>query len=251
VLFSKDTLQKLVRNFEHKNVGLVDSKMVNHNLKKDGISFQEKTYISGEVALKSAEGKLFGAMMGPFGGCFAMRNELFKEVPMNFLVDDFYLNMCVLEQRKSCINEPEAIVFEDVSNNLASEFKRKIRISAGNFQNLIRFFPLLFRFNGVSFSFFSHKVLRWFGPFFLLGLAFSQFQLLTLHPIYYYSALLSIVLAFCSFMDVVIFLPARKNLPVIRYFTHFFAMNLALFLGLIKFLSGIKSSVWEPTERNQ
>ena len=90
-------------------------------------------------------------MMGPFGGCFAMRKKLFLKVPENFLVDDFFLNMSVLENGYSCVNEPEAIVYEDVSNNLHAEFVRKSRISAGNFQNLFYFFHVLFKFNRLLF----------------------------------------------------------------------------------------------------
>jgi hypothetical protein len=47
---------------------------------------------------------------------------------------------------------------------------------------------------------------------------------------------------------------ARKqqtHVVFLRYIIHFVSMNLALFLGLIKFLRGIRSSVWEPTKRHQ
>ena len=71
----------------------------------------------------------YGTMMGPSGGCFAIRNKFYKPVPSNFLVDDFYINMKILEQGYKTINNTEAIVYEDVSNNLNDEFKRKVRIS--------------------------------------------------------------------------------------------------------------------------
>ena len=66
--------------------------------------------------------------------------------------------MSVLENGYSCVNEPEAIVYEDVSNNLHAEFVRKSRISAGNFQNLSYFFHVLFKFNRLSFVFLSHII---------------------------------------------------------------------------------------------
>jgi cellulose synthase/poly-beta-1,6-N-acetylglucosamine synthase-like glycosyltransferase len=251
VILSKDTLKLLVDNFNNSKVGLVDTKMVNYNLKTDGISYQEKSYISKEVLLKTAEGKLFGSMMGPFGGCFAIRNKLFKPVPNSFLVDDFYMNMIVLEQGFECVNEPNAFVYEDISNDLHVEFKRKVRISTGNFQNLFRFWKLLFQFNGISFTFFSHKVLRWFGPFFLIFGTIGLLNLISHSLFYFVVSICSLSLLLLTQVDLLIFLPNKVNFPIVRYFTHFLAMNLALFIGFIKFLSGVKSSIWEPTARHQ
>jgi cellulose synthase/poly-beta-1,6-N-acetylglucosamine synthase-like glycosyltransferase len=151
-------------------IGLVDSNMRNIGIKKDGISHQEKTYISAEVASKNAESLLWGTMMGPFGGCFALRKKLWEKIPSHFLVDDFFINMLVLQKGFKSINEPNAIVFEDVSNDLSDEFRRKIRISSGNFQNLFHYKHLLFDFSWIAFSFFSHKVLRWLTPFFILSI---------------------------------------------------------------------------------
>ena len=71
--------------------------MVNIGIKKSGISFQEKTYINWEVKFKHAESKLWGMLMGPFGGCFAIRKSLFTPIPENFLVDDFYVCMNILQ----------------------------------------------------------------------------------------------------------------------------------------------------------
>ena len=107
--------------------------MKNYGLKKDGISFQEKSYISREVYVKSLESKAFGTMIGPFGGCYAIRKEYFIKVPANYLVDDFFICMNVLAQNKKAINNLEAIVYEDVSNVLSIEFKRKIRIAINCF----------------------------------------------------------------------------------------------------------------------
>ena len=224
--------------------------MENTGLKRDGISIQERTYINSEVALKHAEGKLWGAMMGPFGGCFAIRKSVFEPVPKNFLVDDFYLNMQVLKKGLKCINEPKAIVFEDVSNDIKEEFRRKIRISAGNFQNLITFIPMLFQFNGISFSFFSHKVLRWKIPFILIILLATLTYLSLSNKEYFVILIIVSFIISMVFFDL-LFKIVNVNIMGLRFLTHFFAMNIALFLGFFRFLIGIKSSVWEPTKRHQ
>ena len=174
ILFEKDAIKKLVAHFTDSKVGLVGGNIIN-KASGEGISNQEKTYISRENRIKFLEGKNFGSMIGPFGGFYALRKNLYNPVPENFLVDDFYLCMQVLQQHFKSIAEPTAIAYEEVSEDWKQEYKRKARISAGNFQNLLHFENLLLRFDGTAFCFFSHKVLRWLGPFFLIAALLLNF----------------------------------------------------------------------------
>jgi uncharacterized membrane protein len=206
-------------------------------------------------------------MMGPFGGCYAVRKSLYTPVPGNFLVDDFYINMAVLRQGFNCISSIEAKVYEDVSNNLKEEFRRKKRISAGNFQNLVAFGGLLFSgIPGVSFCFFSHKVIRWLVPFLvMISLATSMtlgwgvlnnnfqginggFDVVTLT--YAILALLQLIVLSIPVIDYFLRKIKIHSIPL-RFVSHFVLMNLALLAGFIRFLGGIRSNVWQPTRRNQ
>ncbi|MDA3819710.1 MAG: glycosyltransferase, partial [Candidatus Delongbacteria bacterium] len=68
VIFDNNSIYELIKYFKNDDIGLIDSHMINTGLKKEGISFQEKSYISREVYIKHREGLLWGSMMGPFGG---------------------------------------------------------------------------------------------------------------------------------------------------------------------------------------
>lgn len=252
VIFSKNTIFEMVKHYKDENIGLVDSQMINtiDSISNTGISVQESSYISREVKIKQNESILWGTMMGPFGGCYSLRSNLFKDVPSNFLVDDFYINMNVLKQKKKTINSKEAVVYEDVSNNLKDEFKRKIRISTGNFQNLIKFNNLLFSSTkGLSFSFISHKVLRWLGPVFILTALISNILLLDINVYIVTISVFTFTFAL-PFIDL-LFKKININIPLFRFITHFYTMNFALLIGFSKFISGVKSGIWQPTKRNQ
>jgi cellulose synthase/poly-beta-1,6-N-acetylglucosamine synthase-like glycosyltransferase len=250
VMFDKQSIFELVKHFKNEEIGLVDSKMINIGIKKDGISLQEKTYISTEVSSKNAESLLWGTMMGPFGGCFALRKKLWEKIPSHFLVDDFFINMLVLQKGFKSINEPNAIVFEDVSNDLSDEFRRKIRISSGNFQNLFHYKHLLFDFSWIAFSFFSHKVLRWLTPFFILSII-SILPFIIENQSFYFYFLIGIIFCF-SLVSIDFLLKSLKvNIKLLRFLTHFTLMNVALFIGFLNYIKGVKSSIWEPTRRNQ
>ncbi len=252
VIFSENTIFEMVKHYKNSNIGLVDTRMTNtkESISKTGISIQESSYNSREVKIKQNESLIWGTMMGPFGGCYSLRNDLFKDVPVNFLVDDFYINMNVLKQNKKAINCMNAIVYEDVSNNIKDEFRRKIRISTGNFQNLATFKNLLFsKAKGLSFSFFSHKVLRWFGPF-LLIIAFLSNLFLIKFDFYKISIIIFLATFILPFIDVIL-KKQKINISIFRFITHFYTMNIALLIGFFRFLSGVKSGVWQPTKRNQ
>ena len=251
IIFSKNTIQSLIRHFKNSEIGLVDSNMVNVGIKKSGISLQEKTYISSEVKFKHAESKLLGMLMGPFGGCFSIRKSLFIPIPENFMVDDFFVCMNILKNGNLAINDLDAVVYEDVSNQISEEFRRKRRISMGNFINLFHFKKLLLKpFTKLGFIFLSHKVIRWFGPILLLLVLASNFILIS-DSIFYKIAFFSQLILFISpFIDLLL----RKigiHVLILRFVTHFYSMNLALFLGMIVYLTVNKKGVWEPTKRKQ
>jgi len=146
VMFSDNTLFEMAKHFKNKEIGLVGSNLLNSNVDKTGISIQESSFISRELRLKYYEGKIWGTMMGAFGGCYALRYELYSPVPEGYTVDDFYITMRVLEKKKKCIQENNAICYEDVQNQIKEEFRRKIRISSGNFQDLFLPFQSFFSY---------------------------------------------------------------------------------------------------------
>lgn len=253
VIFDKNTIGQLCLAISAEDVGLVDTHMKHSGITDDGISKQENFYISNEVKIKYYEGQLWGTMMGPFGGCYAVKKKLFTPVPENFLVDDFFINMQVLAKGYKAINNPQAIVTEDVSNNLKHEFKRKIRIATGNFQNLRYFLPFTIKnlFKPVGFCFLSHKIIRWFTPIIML-FAFFALTVLAFNNIslYFFLWLVSLGIIIIVLFERLLS-QININIKILRLTTYFFYMNLALLIGFFKFLKGVKSSIWTPTPRLQ
>ena len=250
VIFDPNTIREIARPFSNESIGLVDTNMINRGLRREGISHQEKAYISREVLIKHDESVVWGSMMGPFGGCYAIRREDYSQVPANALVDDFYINMKIFEKGKLAVNNLDAKVFEDVSNNIKDEFRRKIRIATGSFQNLKWFGHLLWPMNnGFAFTFLSHKVLRWIGPFFIIMAFVSSVFLLSI-PIYQLAFAFQISLMLMPVLD---FILRKLNIhnSILRFITHFYSMNLALFIGFFRFVKGVDSGIWKVTKRNQ
>jgi cellulose synthase/poly-beta-1,6-N-acetylglucosamine synthase-like glycosyltransferase len=251
VLPDQFTIGKLVRNFEDGSVGLTDSRPVNTGSRIDGISLPETAYLSIESRLKNIEGRIWGTMMGPFGGFYALRKRSYLPNRGDTLADDFRICMNVIRNGEKAISDPEAIVYEDAPNNLMDEFNRKVRISAGNFQNLRHFWwLLLWPFSKWAFSFISHKVLRWLTPFFWLILIIINILLLKSSIFYFLFFLLQVIFIILPPLDILL-KRVDINLVPLRFFTHLYFMNAALFTGFLRYLGGIKSSIWTPTKRSQ
>ncbi|HMV24799.1 MAG TPA: glycosyltransferase, partial [Saprospiraceae bacterium] len=108
VMLDSDCLINLVKHFKNPDMGLVDANMINKGVNKNNISAAESRYVSLEVKLKHWESKINRKMIGPFGGCFALRSDFFSPIPNNFLVDDFYLCMEVFRKGGHAINALDA-----------------------------------------------------------------------------------------------------------------------------------------------
>lgn len=249
VIFTAETIYELIKYFKEKKIGLVDSNLQKQETQKKGVAIQEKFYINFELSVKNKEGIIAGVMMGPFGGAYAIRKDLFENVPDNFLVDDFYINMKILQKNYWSINNPAAIAYDNGTDDIHAEFKRKTRISTGNFQNLKTFYKVLFSKRYLlAFSFFSHKVLRWLTPIFIILLIICTLILFKISFIYQVFTILLFFSLLIPFIDYFL----RKNgfhIILLRFISHYYYMNLGLLIGLIKYIKGVKSNVWEPTKR--
>jgi cellulose synthase/poly-beta-1,6-N-acetylglucosamine synthase-like glycosyltransferase len=251
VYFTRDTIYHLVKHFKNETIGIVGGNVFNEERKTDGVSQQEGSYLKRENQIKYQEGIWKGVMIGAYGACYSMRRELYTMIPSNFLVDDFYLTMNVYKKDFKGILEPNAVAYEEMSTKISEEFRRKSRISAGNFQNLFYFKGLLWHpFTPLSFCFFSHKVLRWKTPFLIIIIFLSNLLLWKVNELYLIALLGQSALLLIPLFDWVL-KNININFKLLRFITHFYGMNLALLLGFIKYISGVKSSVWKPTERNQ
>lgn len=250
VYFEESTIRNLVRHFADDRVGLVGANILNVGMRNDGISIQEKSYIQRENLIKYREGLVWGTMMGPFGGCYMIRKNLYDDVPAESLVDDFYISMKILEKKFECRNDLDAICYEDVPNEIKEEFRRKARISAGNFQNLSRFKSFLLNpFSATGFCFISHKLIRWITPLFLFTSLFSLLFLIPYNSVFLFLFIGELLLLLAPLLDLLL-KKIGLHFKLIRFIAYFSFMNFALVIGFINFRKGIKSGVWAPTKRN-
>jgi len=248
VIFTPSTVRNLAEGFADPRTGLCDATVHPLSPADTGITRQEIMYSRFETILKRAEGDLWGAMPGPYGGCYAVRRKLFPLLPENILVDDLYAGLTVLKENYMAFNRPDAVVYEDTQPDMFGQFRRRIRIAAGSFQNLFRFGLSFSRRPGVVFAFLSHKIMRWLTPL-LMMLFFMTTIILSGHSdLYFCLTAVQLIFIILSALDLALDRKGKKLLFQ-RYVTQFLLMNAALAAGFVKAIRGIENGIWEPTKR--
>jgi len=245
-MHAPDCLKHLIPPFADEQVGGVAGH-IDHALKTSE-EMEERLYRSFESTQKFHE-SLLHSTISAFGGFYALRKKLFKPIPPNaYSNDDVLIPMNTIRQNHRMIFVPEALSFEDMTENFAIEFKRRLRIGAGNFQAFFWLLDFLNPFKGWPwFCYMSHKVSRWFSPLFLIcALAGCIYLSLTgvapLYTILMYGA--AGLLLFAASSRIV---PTRLTNALF----YFFSMNVAVSLGFFRYLRGIKSAAWSRTTREE
>ena len=176
------SVRALVRNFADPQVACVSGeKRIRPaaQLQAEG----ESAYWRYESALKRADSQVSTAI-GALGEFFAIRRTLYRPLAEDSIIEDFVLSMQLVMEGWRVVYEPAAITWETASPTVRGEWRRRTRMAAGGFQALGRLRGLLSpRYGLVGFQYFSHKVLRWLAPLFML-LALGTAAVLTRWPFY-------------------------------------------------------------------
>ncbi|MFA7228316.1 MAG: glycosyltransferase family 2 protein [Melioribacteraceae bacterium] len=248
--FHPDALKNLVADFADANVGGVCGKLIFVDEEKDrGDGVEEISYWKYETIIKNSEGKC-GISLAANGGIFAIRKELYLQIPTEKAVtDDLFISLSVVSKGWKFTYRNDALAYENTGKNLEAEYMRKVRFSATNFQTLVNFRSMLLNKNKfLSYAFFSHKVTRWFLPFLLIMvlllswfLSYGSREILGFLILQIFFYLLAIVGFLFSILRI------RIHLFSLPYF--FVISNIAVIQGFIKFIKRKHSVIWQSTER--
>lgn len=255
-VLGKNSIRHIANCFNNKKVGCVSGEKRIVNKSSDAAAGAgEGLYWKYESTLKKWDAELYSAV-GAAGELFAIRTKLYNEVEPDTILDDFMISLRVAQKGYTIQYNPDAYAVETASENVKEELKRKVRISAGGIQSVIRLSSLLniFKYGVLSFQYISHRVLRWtITPLCLLLLIpislilasnndFNNFGIYTiffwLQIVMYISALLGWLLEHNATRIKVLFVPY-----------YFFIMNLSVVLGFFRFINNSQSVNWERAKR--
>lgn len=164
------SLQQLVDNFADPAVGVVSGDLL---IRQGDRADQQEVgrYWDYERQIRLNLGRI-DSMFGATGPYYAIRRSLAVRVPPDTLLDDVYLPVSAFFKGYRLIVEENARAY-DYPTSLGTEFNRKVRTLAGNYQILQAYPALLGPRNRLWFHFVSYKLGRLLLPYGLLGMAVS------------------------------------------------------------------------------
>jgi biofilm PGA synthesis N-glycosyltransferase PgaC len=164
----------LVENFADPAVGVASGELViaqgaTHQEANIGLYWRFESWIRDRL---SSLDSMFGAT-GPF---YAIRRSLAVPIPPETLLDDVYLPLSAFFAGYRLVVDTRARAY-DYPTSLQTEFRRKIRTLAGNYQILLAYPALLGPRNRMWLHFVSYKLGRLLLPWLLIVTAAASFGL--------------------------------------------------------------------------
>ena len=243
IMLERESLQRLVAHFADPAVGAVSGEDYVEGGGSEGLYGRLELMLRREEALAHS---IAGA-----SGCFyAQRRELATPF-ISGMAPDFLSVLNVVRAGKRALAESTARGSMTATKSQSAEFTRKARTFLRGITALFGNIGLMNPFKHPTFAFilFSHKLMRWIAPLFMVAALASSF-LLRADPFYalaFYAQVAAYAVASLG-----VFAPAAaEKSGLVRLAAFFLLVNLAALQALMRWLGGERLEVWEPTRRPQ
>lgn len=245
--YENANIRKIVRNYADPSVGAVSGRYEYYNPTGATIGIGNILFWKYENSIKSSQTRI-KTITGCCGCIYSIRRTLYEPLPPD-IISDLVEPLKILEKGYRIAFEPEAVAYEETTEKTSEEFNMRIRVISRGMRGLLYmkklFNPL--RFGFVSFQLFSHKLLRWLMPIFMIIILVSN---LFLTGAAIYNATLALQAAFYA-MALAAWLGEKVNLKfkLLSVPLYFFTVNIASLISLYKTLKGYKAITWETVRK--
>jgi cellulose synthase/poly-beta-1,6-N-acetylglucosamine synthase-like glycosyltransferase len=237
-MLAADSVRCLIENFADPSVGAASGRYRVVKANEVNIGASEDLYWKYEAFLKTQESQL-ASTLGAHGHLHAIRKQLYPFPPAETINDDYVIPLSVLGRGFRAVHEPAAVVFEEARE--MTGFGRRIRIVAGNFQQLRYLRQFLTPFQPLPLLFFlSHKVVRLLVPFAMLAALAANRLLIGSHA---YRVLFGVQVMFYALA--VLGLTGRLRPRALRLPFYFCMVNSAAFFGLYHAMTSRRRMAWK------
>jgi cellulose synthase/poly-beta-1,6-N-acetylglucosamine synthase-like glycosyltransferase len=243
-MFHRDAVRHLTNAFDrNEKIGVVTGS-VKYQQHPSALSDEEGLYHDFDTKLKEFESRV-GSLPGAFGPIYAMPRQLYEPLRED-LISDFMMPLLLGKRGFRTVHEPRAITVESGTRNLAAEFRRKRRIVQRSLHGLAVHRELLnpLQSGWMAVQLWSHKVLRWLTPLWLIG-ALASALLLVRQPFFLAVSLLLLGGLACALIGFVLrWIGLHPGL--FRFPSYAIMVFSASSAGLYDWLRGKYHITWEP-----
>lgn len=237
-MLEPQAVRRLVANFAHPRVGAASGVYRVQRKDQAHLGRQEDFYWKYETFLKKQEAAL-GSILGAHGSLYAIRRELYPFPRPDTINDDYVIPLRIVQRGFRVAYEPGAVAYEEAHE--MGGFGRRVRIMAGNVEQLREIGPLLWPPRPLMLFFFlSHKAARLLVPAALVIAAVANLFLLD-RPLYRGLAVLQLL-----FYGLVALGGMWQLRPKVLRLPYYFCMiNAAVLVGAYHVVRGRQALRWK------
>lgn len=244
--YRPDVLRLMVPAFADKSVGCVTGRVIYQDDKDSSVGAGTQSYWNYEFFLKRHESAVC-SLIGVCGCMYAVRTSAY--IPLyNEACSDFIIATTMVEQGLRAVYVPEAVCTEEPNRQAKKELAARVRIISQTFADLWRNRSVLnpFRSGFYAIQLWSHKLMRYLVPVFLIAIFIASAFLATRNA--FYAAVFVIQVAF-YLAALVSWMLERMGVTfsLLALPQYFVITNLASLIAFVKFLTGERYTRWEPS----
>ncbi len=244
-ILPKDSLAHLLDAFRDPTVGAVSS--VDRFITEDGTIQGEGAYVRYEMRLRDLETRFF-SLVGLSGSFFAARRDVCRMWD-DRVQSDFGTALSCVQLGMRAVSDRRVIGYYKNIADSRKEYRRKVRtVTRGMGSLRIRAEVLnVFRYGRFSFEIFSHKVMRWTTPWFLVCALLANAALVSQSRFYGTLFAVQIALYLSPLASQVV--PNLRKIGPVRIGIYFVEVNVAILHASLLTLTGRTILTWEPSKR--
>lgn len=207
----------------------------------------EGLYVQYEMWLRRLESERAG-LVGLSGSFFAARRSICQDWDIR-VPSDFNTALNASSKDFLSVTDSRIVgIYKDIKDK-SKEYNRKVRTVVRGMTAARHKYEVLnpFKYGMFAFQLWSHKVMRWFAPWFMLATFILSCALIDKSVIY-----MAIFIAQLGFYGIVLiahFVSLLRNNTLVRIAYFFVTANIAVAHASISFLSGKRITTWKPSAR--
>ncbi len=239
VMLDVQSIPNLENYFADPQVGCVCGNLIYVNDVDTKTAVNGSLYWKLEEKIKQLESDT-GSIMGADGSIFAIRRHLHVPPPAD-MIDDMFVSFNILCKGYRIVRAADVIAYEKSVTVAQEEFRRKVRIACQAFNVHRALWPQLRALPALDlYKYVSHKLLRWFTALWLvLAGVFFALSLLVVGQV-------ALCLALAALGAGLLWLGAKKEVPLLSQITDILYAFLGAGLGVWKSLQGERFQTWAP-----
>ncbi|HEU4415795.1 MAG TPA: glycosyltransferase family 2 protein [Candidatus Angelobacter sp.] len=177
-------------------------------------------------------------------GCiYSVRKAAYTELAAD-VISDLVQPLQAIRKGYKVVFEDRALAYEETTQSTAEEFSMRVRVVTRAMRGLLSVSDLLtpWKFAWPSFQLWSHKVMRWMVPLFLIALFTGNLFLLDLP---FYKAAFAAQLFFYAAAIVNMLVPMHRGWKPLGIPLFFCTLNAAALVSMVEICRGRKYVTWQ------